>query len=172
MLAYRDADLAALIFHELAHQQAYVPGDSDFNEAFATVVADEGARRWLTRLGKDDELEAYLASRRREREIAELMAATRGHLAAVYQSGAPAAEMRAAKTAELARLGDSLAARGVNAGTGLNNARLAAVATYHRCVPALTALLAGHDGDLPAYYAAIRSLAHDAAARSALCPRS
>ncbi len=170
MLAYRDAEIAALIFHELAHQQVYVPGDGDFNEAFATVVANEGARRWLTRLGNDDELAAFLASRRREQEIAESMAAARGHLAAVYRSDAPAGEMRAAKAAELARLRESLAARGLSAAGELNNARLAAVATYHRCVPALTTLLAGHNGDLPAFYAAIRSLARDSAARSALCP--
>ncbi|MDR2216338.1 MAG: aminopeptidase, partial [Nevskiaceae bacterium] len=34
---YSEADLAALIFHELAHQVLYVPGDSAFNEAFATA---------------------------------------------------------------------------------------------------------------------------------------
>jgi predicted aminopeptidase len=37
MLGYGDAELAAFIFHELAHQAAYAPGDSDFNEAFAMV---------------------------------------------------------------------------------------------------------------------------------------
>ncbi len=78
--------------------------------------------------------------------------------------------MRAAKATEFAGLRDSLSALGVDPAGELNNARLAAVATYHRCVPALTALLAEHDGDLPAYYAAIRSLARDAPARSALCP--
>jgi predicted aminopeptidase len=43
MLRDGDTELAALIFHELAHQAAYVPGDSDFNEAFATVVEYECA---------------------------------------------------------------------------------------------------------------------------------
>ena len=78
-------------------------------------------------------------------------------------------EMRAAKTAELARLRDSLTALGLTSAGDLNNARLAAVATYHRCVPALTALLGEHGGNLPAYYAAIRALARDSAARSLLC---
>ncbi len=170
MLRYGDAELAALIFHELAHQQAYVPGDSDFNEAFATVVENEGAGRWLSHLGRDDELTAFVASRGREQELAGQMVATRERLAKLYESGAPAEEMRSAKAAELARLRESLSALGLTTAGDLNNARLAAVATYHRCVPALTALLADHNGNLPAYYAAIRALARDAPARAALCP--
>ena len=35
---YSDAELARMVFHELAHQVVYVPGDSQFNEAFATSV--------------------------------------------------------------------------------------------------------------------------------------
>ena len=37
-----DADLAEILFHELAHQRLFIAGDTDFNEAFATAV---GARR-------------------------------------------------------------------------------------------------------------------------------
>jgi predicted aminopeptidase len=170
MLRYGDAELAALIFHELAHQQAYVPGDSDFNEAFATVVENEGARRWLTHLGRDDELTAFNASSLHEKRVSELMVGTRDRLATIYASGEPTEQMRSAKSAELARLRDSLTALGLTSAGDLNNARLAAVATYQRCVPALTSLLAQHGGNLPAYYAAIRALAHDSAARSALCP--
>jgi len=170
MLRYGDAELAALIFHELAHQEAYVPGDSDFNEAFATVVENEGARRWLTHLGRDDELTAFNASSLHEKQVAELMVETRDRLATIYASGEPTEEMRTDKTAELAGLRDSLTALGLTSTGDLNNARLAAVATYHRCVPALTSLLAQHDSNLPDYYAAIRALAHDSAARSVLCP--
>jgi predicted aminopeptidase len=170
MLRYGDAELAALIFHELAHQAAYVPGDSDFNEAFATVVENEGARRWLTQLGRDDELTAFNASSRHEQQLAELMVETRDQLATIYASGEPTEQMRTAKSAELTRLRDSLTALGLTSAGDLNNARLAAVATYHRCVPALTSFLAQHGGNLPAYYAAIRALAHDSAARSVLCP--
>ena len=169
MLHQGDAELAALIFHELAHQAAYVPGDSDFNEAFATAVENEGARRWLTQLGRGDELTAFLASSRREQELAELMAATRARLATLYASAVPADQMLAGKTAELSRLREAMSALGLKTIGDLNNARLAAVATYHHCVPALTALLAEHGGNLPAYYAAIRALARDSAARKLLC---
>ena len=169
MLQRGDAELAALIFHELAHQVAYVPGDSDFNEAFATVVELEGARRWLLHPGRGDQLATLLESRRREAELAALMEASRARLAMLYASAAPAGQMRTEKAAELARLRAALAANGAAPAGELNNARLAAVATYHRCVPALSALLQELDGDLPAFYAAIQALAHDSAARANLC---
>ena len=46
-ISYPDAELARLIFHELAHQEFYLPGDSTFNESFASTVEAEGVRRWL-----------------------------------------------------------------------------------------------------------------------------
>ena len=44
MLGWSDAQLAATLFHELAHQVVYVPGDSEFNEAFATRGRGGGPR--------------------------------------------------------------------------------------------------------------------------------
>lgn len=42
-----DAELARLIFHELAHQVVYAAGDTAFNESFATAVENLGLRHWL-----------------------------------------------------------------------------------------------------------------------------
>src|SRR5262245_58234042 len=42
-----DVDLADTLLHELAHQRLFVAGDTDFNEAFATAVAEAGVQRWL-----------------------------------------------------------------------------------------------------------------------------
>ena len=42
-----EGELARLIFHELAHQVAYAPGDTTFNESFATAVERIGSQRWL-----------------------------------------------------------------------------------------------------------------------------
>jgi predicted aminopeptidase len=42
---------------------------------------------------------------------------------------------------------------------GLNNARLASVATYFACVPGFVRLLHEEDDDLPRFYAAARKLA-------------
>ena len=47
MISWSDVRIAAIIFHELTHQLVYVPGDSSFNEGFASVVEVEGVRRWL-----------------------------------------------------------------------------------------------------------------------------
>ena len=170
MLGYGDAELAAFIFHELAHQAAYAPGDSDFNEAFATVVEAEGLRRWLPQEGRPDELEKFLARRERQRESAALMVDARRRLGAIYARAPDEATARREKAVELARLAAVLAAAGHREAGELNNARLAAAATYERCVPGLRAELERLGNDLPAFYAAMKRLEHDAAARARLCP--
>src|SRR6185437_14397083 len=65
MLRYGDPDLAGTIFHELAHQLIYIPGDSEFNESFAMTVEDEGLARWLRARGRSGELAGF----RRERQV-------------------------------------------------------------------------------------------------------
>jgi predicted aminopeptidase len=56
---YSDAELARMVFHELAHQVVYVQGDSQFNEGFATAVEEAGVARWLELYGTDPMREAY-----------------------------------------------------------------------------------------------------------------
>jgi predicted aminopeptidase len=170
MLGYGDVELAALIFHELAHQAAYVPGDSDFNEAFAIVVETEGLRRWLAEVERPAELEKFLADRRRQDGAADAMLASRARLAAIYASRVAEPQMREQKAAEIDRLRARLAAAGKPPPGPLNNARLAAVATYQRCVPALTAELERLGKDLPAFYTTVNLLVRDTSARAKLCP--
>ena len=45
--------IAEIIFHELAHERLYVPGDTTFNESFAMSVANAGLARWLPLHGSD-----------------------------------------------------------------------------------------------------------------------
>lgn len=80
-----DADLAELIFHELTHQRLYLSGDTDFNEAFATAVGQEGARRWLRARGRMKELAQYEKEMRVEREFIKLVLETREELKVLYQ---------------------------------------------------------------------------------------
>jgi predicted aminopeptidase len=171
MLSYGDVELAAFIFHELAHQAVYAQGDSDFNEAFANVIEYEGLRQWLVREGRSGELEQFVALRDRQRETAELMVESRRSLAALYEQPLAPEAMRAQKAAEFARLREALAAGGQPATGDFNNARLVAVATYERCVPALRAELGRLGGDLPAFYAEMRRLADNPQARASLCGR-
>ncbi|MBM4219700.1 MAG: aminopeptidase [Gammaproteobacteria bacterium] len=159
MLAYGDTELVALLFHELAHQAVYAQGDSDFNEAFASVVENEGVQRWLAREGRPAELEKFVALRTRQGEATGLMVAARARLAALYAGPLMPGAMRAEKAAELARLRAALAAGGYPADGEFNNARLVAVATYERCVPALRAELERLGNDLRAFYATMRELA-------------
>ena len=172
MLAYGDRELAAFIFHELAHQRVYVAGDSDFSEAFATVVEIEGLRRWLVAGGGGGgSIEEFLAARRRQDAVADAMVDSRARLAAIYTGDATEAAKREAKVAEFARLRTALAAAGLARAGELNNARLVAAAAYHRCVPALAAELQRLGNDLPAFYAAMKALERDGESRRRLCPR-
>jgi len=178
MLEWDESELAGIIFHELAHQLLYVPGDSAFNEAFATTVEHEGVRRWLARVGRATEEKDYAARAERAREVASLVGAARTRLRALYASGQNPAEMRAAKAAEFDRLRAEYAALPGSEygyswlfGPDLNNAALSSVATYYDCVPGFEARLKAVDGDLPRFYAAARALAGEPAdqRRKQLC---
>jgi predicted aminopeptidase len=170
MLNYGDAELAAFIFHELAHQAAYTPGDSDFNEAFAMVVEAEGLRRWFAREGPPGALQKFVAARAREREFAALMVGARRRLAGIYARTPDAAAARELKAAEFARLRAALVAAGHPATGEFNNARLIAVATYERCVPMIRAELDRLGNDLPAFYDEMKRLENEPIARARLCP--
>lgn len=183
MLGVGDEQIAAVIFHELAHQVAYVPGDSAFNEAFAVTVEQEGLTRWLTARGRSEALAAWRRRRAMQEAAAALFAARRGELRRLYASGLDPPRMRAAKREVFAALAADLEAldarHGVHTdrrrriGTALNNARLASVATYYGCVPGFERLLGSVDHDLPRFYEAVKALAARPAAgrHAALCGR-
>jgi predicted aminopeptidase len=183
MLGWSDTRLVGTIFHELAHERLYVSGDSGFNEAFASVVEHAGVRRWLAAQGRQKDLEAYEASRRRQAEFVLLLGRSRAALSRLYESTLPAPEMRIEKNREFGRLKfeyRNLRAQwagysGYDAwfARPLDNARLASVATYHECVPGLERELAAA-GSLPAFYARAESLAKltREARRAAVCGSS
>jgi predicted aminopeptidase len=168
MLGWSDAQLAATLFHELAHQVAYVPGDSEFNEAFATVVEEAALDRWLSARGEQQQLQAWRAQRERSVQVVALLLGTRERLRTLYESGVPVATMRERKQQEFARLKADYALlkqqwqgyAGYDAwfSQTLNNAHLVSAATYHGCVPALRRLLDSLGGDLPQFYLEIGKL--------------
>lgn len=149
---YPDAELARLLFHELAHRVVYVKDDSSFNESFAVVVEREGLRRWLRDTGR-------AAPDARRPEFERLMAGLRAQLQALYAMPLVAQEMRRRKRETLEALRPWLARMRGFESAEPSNAVLAAFATYTQKVPAFERLLAEAGGDLERFYARVRSLA-------------
>ena len=155
-ILYPDAQLARLLFHELAHQVAYARDDTTFNESFAVVVEEEGVRRWLRAEGRMADLEAFHAVQTRKRQFAARIELARTRLAAVYASDAPSDEKLKQKAEEFARL---RAEYGAVVPAEPNNAFLVSISVYTQLVPEFERLLAQKGGRLPEFYAEVRELA-------------
>lgn len=168
ILAQPEVYLAGVIFHELAHQRLYVAGDSSFNEAFAVAVEREGVRRWLAAQRTPAELEDYRRLRSREHDFLRLVFDARDRLHAIYDGGGSIEERRTQKRQVFDALREKFRQTKVGWGGAhgydawfdrhLNNAKLASVATYYGLVPAFERLLAKHNGELEAFYAACEGL--------------
>ncbi|MEW6688696.1 MAG: aminopeptidase, partial [Pseudomonadota bacterium] len=158
-IGYAEADLARLVFHELAHQVAYARDDSTFNESFAVAVEREGVRRWLAATGRDAQLRAYLESRERSRVALAEIERSRARLEALYGTRLAPEAMRERKTREMVRLAEKLKSIPGFRDTVPNNAFLAAHATYTELVPAFEKLLAKEGGDLRRFYERVKKLA-------------
>lgn len=173
MLKRDDAQLAATLFHELAHQLLYVKGDTVFNESFATMVEMEGQRRWLQQHYAAVEQQAVAASvqtaRERQQQFVELVQQSATQLRELYNQSLPDAAKRERKQQIQQQLREryvQLKSRwqGYNgydrwfAGP-LNNAQLGTVTTYNTWVGAFDNLLKAQQGDLAGFYADAKALA-------------
>lgn len=167
MIDTRAEEIAAILFHELAHQRVYVKGDSELSEAFASTVEEFGTRAWLQRTADTRALSRYEQRLQSRAVFANLIAAQQSRLAEIYAQPLSAADMAAAKAAAFSRLREEYAiARDAGEITSgydswfaqdLNNAVLASVATYRRWVPALRRRL--HERGLTQFYADVEKLA-------------
>ena len=165
---YGEADLARLMFHELAHQQLYIAGDAQWNESFATSVELAGALRWLHCKGDAKQLAQYHTALQRQEQFLQLLREHRQRLQQAYQTTADTASKRAAKQEILQQLHANYAKLKLtwDGYTGydrwfaepVGNAHLAAVATYHDGVPALTSLLR-QQSSFSEFYRAAQTLA-------------
>ncbi|MET0280245.1 MAG: aminopeptidase, partial [Steroidobacteraceae bacterium] len=164
---YSELDLAGLIFHELAHQVAWLPGDSSYNEAFATAVEEEGVARYAARFATPAALSSWQQRRQLRIEINGLLGAARADLAQLYRQKLAPGAMRERKAQRLAALGEAIKTAETRAGrssgyaawieAGLNNAHLAAIATYYDQVPHFEQLLRAGCGEyLPCLYVRVR----------------
>lgn len=164
-----DAEIARLMFHELAHQTVYVKGDSTFNESFAVTVEREGVDRWLAAHGTEAQRRAFDQQRARGEAFAELVAKYRSRLAELYAEPLDPAAMRSRKQEVLAQMraeyGRMKQSRDGFTGYDwwfeqpLNNAQLASVAIYTQLVPAFERILQDNGGDLQRFYSEAKRLA-------------
>jgi len=160
--------LAALLFHEMAHQVVYVPGDTSFNESFAKAVEEEGVHRWLMQSGTPELGEKYRRQSRITRDFQDYVAQIRTDLQRVYSSLQDNERKRAAKQDILRRAVADYGRMkqywdGFNGydkwmQRGLNNARLSSVATYFDLLPAFRTLLQRSGSDLRKFYQEVKSL--------------
>lgn len=154
-IRYPDAQVARLVFHELAHQVVYAKDDTTFNESFAVVVEEVGVRRWLESEGRSAELAAFQASQARKRELAARIKEARERLAAVYAMKLSRDQMLEHKRGEFERLRADFPQI---VPEEPNNAFLVSIALYQELVPALERVLA-EAGTLPGFYARASELA-------------
>ncbi len=162
MTSYGPLDLAGLIFHELAHQKLYVPGDSAFNEAFATTVEEKGLARYAERFATPAALAAWQARRERGEALNAMVASTRRQLRDLYR-GDLSDERKLARRQQLfdelgTRVAELETSSGYRTGLhewlgrGLNNAHLAAFATYRERQPLFDRLFEIASGDFASFY--------------------
>ena len=170
-LRWGPAELARLLFHELAHQRAYAKDDSAFNESYATAVERLGLQAWW-QAHPNPELQAQDARvQSRRSRWRELALAARADLERLYASNATnkpelKRERFAQLTAELVQWAQEDAGySGYLAwARGANNAHLALLSAYQLQVPAFEALFHRLGGDWTRF--------HTEVARRAALPKS
>lgn len=147
MMHGSDADLVALLFHELAHQRLYVDDATGFNESYASAVAEFGLAAFEDRHGPVAGTDSrgmspggdWMAEIRRARE----------ELRELFGSDLPAERMRVRKREIYARLERRLEQQtgGDWESASLNNARLATLSLYRGYLPAFRRMFADCDSD-------------------------
>lgn len=165
--------LAALIFHELAHQVVYVPGDTEFNESFATAVEIEGLKRWMETGSEKSNSEAIISQAKREKsyreEFVQLVQGYTSQLEDLYISEIPDQDKREQKQRVIEEMRASYLVKKEEWGgysaydnwfaSEINNAKLRTVSTYFNRVPAFDTLMREVDYDLPLFYARVKEIA-------------
>ncbi len=169
---YPDAELARMIFHELAHQVEYVRDDTVFNESFASAVERLGAAQWLAMRGTPEARVAYAQLDRRRAQFRKLTRDTRQRLGQIYASNGPQVLLNSGQLAmKMIAMSDFRLAygelkkewggySGYDAWVAqANNAAFAAQAAYDDLVPGFEALFVRQGRDWQRFYDAVRQLA-------------
>lgn len=168
-IGYPEGELARLVFHELAHQVVFAPGDTEFNESFATSVERIGGARWLAAHGSVQAREDFERYDTRRRDFRELTMRYRGELEALYAKPLPDADKRAEKAAVMRRLRADYETMKTERWAGFsgydgwfaraNNASFGVLAAYNELVPAFERLYEREGRDFARFYAEVARIA-------------
>jgi len=168
-IGYPEGELARLVFHELAHQVAFAPGDTLFNESFASAVEKIGAQRWLAEAAAPAARAEYEVAEARRADFRALTSRYRDELAHLYASAQGDDAKRTGKAAILARLRADYAAMKATRWNGYagyddwfaqaNNAAFGVLASYTGLVPAFERLFEREGRDFPRFYAEVKRIA-------------
>lgn len=167
-IGYSELELARLIFHELAHQVLYVPGDTVFNESFATAVEQEGIKRWLAQNNATTEHAAYKANLKRKTIFNSLVLHHRDRLVMLFSSDKSEAEKRSGKALIINDLREQFSLLKTSNikfssyerwfAQQINNALLATVSIYTQLLPAFQTLLAQQNGDMAQFFEVVKEI--------------
>jgi len=168
-MQWPDAEVARLVFHELAHQVAYASDDTAFNESFAVAVERIGGTRWLAIEGDASSLRQFEAVQIRREDFRALTTRTRAALVALYAGPLPPDEKRRRKDELFAQMRADYArikAERWGGYTGYdafmaraNNASLAVQGAYNDLVPDFERLFERTGRDFVAFYREVQRLA-------------
>jgi len=152
---------AETLIHELAHQRLYIPGDTAFNEAFATAVAQEGMKRWL-QVEQPDKLPIYLDYLEKRQDFVRLLAANAEQLRKIYDENVDDHQKQQKKEIQFELLKQQYQMLKQQWGGDnrydawfdkpLNNARLALIGVYYDQVDYFVTYLNANDGDFERFY--------------------
>ena len=164
-----EGELSRLIFHELAHQVAYAPGDTTFNESFATSVEHIGSERWLQANASAEVRAKQAATEAHRHDFHVLVRAWRARLDAMYRSDLPDADKRVQKAALYAGMRADYEALKRDRWSGYkgydhwfataNNAALGTQAAYDDQVSAFERLFVVEGSDFDRFYAEVKRIA-------------
>lgn len=163
VIDYDEGHLAGLIFHELAHQQLYLAGDTTFNESFATALEIEGIRRWFEAQGDPAALEAYMQVLNQRRDLVATLLDLRERLRKLYAQNGAGEQLRRQKQELLEQFVQQdlrqFARRWREddrfeewAAMELNNARLVTVSSYYQWLDAFLQLMKQCGGDTAEFF--------------------
>jgi len=173
-IGYPEGELARIVFHELAHQVLYVPGDIVFNESYATAVERIGGAMWLQREAGEAARSEYARFDAQRQQFRALALETRRALNRAYESAeAKAGDWSAVETMKKAAM-DAFRERyamlraqwqGPRQGAydlwvaRANNATFGAQGAYDDLVPGFEALFVRESRNWPRFYKEVRRIA-------------